>query len=188
MEQVKGFLFDVKDAYDADRHEWLRAKEEFKTQLEMKEQLWLECYMRLSEIVNVIRALQQSSNGASVKDFLASGGLTSADLGGDYAEETSMMMDAVNRQESMNNLVGGTTSLLEFKLGAGGTRSLLAGKLSSSIADSPNSSLLNASSLNNENSDLQIIDLTKDRKDLDVEFDQVGNFFFFTIFCYSFCY
>lgn len=54
MEQVKRFLFDVKDAYDADRHEWLVAKEEFKTQLEVKENLWVECYLRLNEIVNVV--------------------------------------------------------------------------------------------------------------------------------------
>jgi hypothetical protein len=54
MEQVKRFLFDVKDAYDADRHEWLIAKEEFKTQLEVKENLWVECYLRLNEIVNVV--------------------------------------------------------------------------------------------------------------------------------------
>jgi hypothetical protein len=54
MEQVKRFLFDVKDAYDADRHEWLIAKDEFKTQLEVKENLWVECYLRLNEIVNVV--------------------------------------------------------------------------------------------------------------------------------------
>ncbi len=54
MEQVKRFLFDVKEAYDIDRHEWNLAKEEFRNQLEIKENLWLDCSMRLNEIVNVV--------------------------------------------------------------------------------------------------------------------------------------
>jgi hypothetical protein len=54
MEQVKRFLFDVKDAYETDRHEWSMAKEEFRSQLELKEGLWLDCNMRLNEIVNVV--------------------------------------------------------------------------------------------------------------------------------------
>jgi hypothetical protein len=57
MEQVKRFLFDVKDAYEADRHEWSMSKEEFRNQLELKEGLWLDCNMRLNEIVNVVSFL-----------------------------------------------------------------------------------------------------------------------------------
>lgn len=54
MEQVKRFLFDVKDAYETDRHEWALSKEEFRNLLELKEGLWLDCNMRLNEIVNVV--------------------------------------------------------------------------------------------------------------------------------------
>ena len=53
-DQVKRFLFDVKEAYEADRHEWIMAKEEFRNQLEIKESLWIDCSMRLNEIVNVV--------------------------------------------------------------------------------------------------------------------------------------
>jgi hypothetical protein len=53
-DQVKRFLFDVKEAYEADRHEWIMAKEEFRNILEIKESLWIDCSMRLNEIVNVV--------------------------------------------------------------------------------------------------------------------------------------
>ncbi len=54
MEQVKRFLYDVKDAYDTDRLEWNLAKEEFRYQLELKENLWIDCNIRLNKIVEVV--------------------------------------------------------------------------------------------------------------------------------------
>lgn len=60
MEQVKRFLFDVKEAYDADRHEWILAKEEFRYQLEIKENLWLECSARLNQMLSVVRIKKQN--------------------------------------------------------------------------------------------------------------------------------
>jgi hypothetical protein len=100
---------------------------------------------------------------------------------GDYGEDMSSL-DA-NKNESLNNLVGGTTNLLELKLGgriSGSARGL-------GVTESPR---LNTSfhshgtfetsqipaTFTSENADLQVIDLTKDRKDLDVEFEQVIHF------------
>lgn len=54
MEQVKRFLFDVKEAYDTDKLEWNLSKEEFRYQLELKENLWIESNMRLNQIVEVV--------------------------------------------------------------------------------------------------------------------------------------
>lgn len=54
MEQVKRFLYDVKEAYDADRLEWNLAKEDFRYQLELKENLWIEANMRLNQIIEVV--------------------------------------------------------------------------------------------------------------------------------------
>jgi hypothetical protein len=54
MEQVKRFLYDVKEAYDADRLEWNLTKEEFRYQLELKENLWIEANMRLNKIIEVV--------------------------------------------------------------------------------------------------------------------------------------
>ena len=57
MEQVKRFLFDVKEAYEIDRQEWMIAKEEFRAQLEIKENLWLDCNMRLNQIIGAVNFL-----------------------------------------------------------------------------------------------------------------------------------
>ncbi len=54
MEQVKRFLYDVKEAYETDRLEWDLAKEEFRYQLELKENLWVDCNMRLTKIVEAV--------------------------------------------------------------------------------------------------------------------------------------
>lgn len=54
MEQVKRFLFEIKEAYETDKQDWIIAKEEFRNQLDLKENLWLDCNMRLNEIVNVV--------------------------------------------------------------------------------------------------------------------------------------
>ena len=74
MEQVKRFLYDVKDAYETDRHEWAIAKEEFRNQLELKENLWIDCSMRLNEIVNVVSSknkwIRVGLNVKLNKDFL----------------------------------------------------------------------------------------------------------------------
>lgn len=98
----------------------------------------------------------------------------------EYGDELSSMENAT-KNESLNNLVGGSTNLLELKLGYNSSR--LSGKPGN--ADPLSSPRLNTSfhvnSLDSssaalpsslENSDLKIIDLTKDRKDLDVEFEQ----------------
>lgn len=100
----------------------------------------------------------------------------------EYSDELSSMENAT-KNESLNNLVGGSTNLLELKLGYNSSR--LTGK-SGNAVDALSSPRLNTSfqvnSLDSsssaalpsslENSDLKIIDLTKDRKDLDVEFEQ----------------
>jgi hypothetical protein len=109
---------------------------------------------------------------------------------GGYSEEMNAI-DA-NKNESLNNLVGGTTNLLELKLGysnQGGGSSRIGGMATRGggmgVAESPRlntsfhshgtfeTSQINPTTLNAEHADLQIIDLTKDRKDLDVEFEQV---------------
>ena len=54
MGQVKRFLFDVKEAYESDRHEWMLAKEDFRHQLDIKEGLWSACNARLDELINAV--------------------------------------------------------------------------------------------------------------------------------------
>ena len=54
MESVKRFLYDVKEAYETDRLEWNLSKEEFRYQLELKENLWIECSIRLNQIIEVV--------------------------------------------------------------------------------------------------------------------------------------
>ena len=57
MEQVKRFLLEVKDAYDSDRLDWQMCKEEFRYQLEMRENLWQECNLKLNELITVVSIL-----------------------------------------------------------------------------------------------------------------------------------
>ena len=58
MEQVKRFLFDVKEAYDTDKLEWNLSKEEFRYQLELKENLWIESNMRLNQVIEVVSSIK----------------------------------------------------------------------------------------------------------------------------------
>ncbi len=54
MESVKRFLFDIKEAYETDRLEWNLSKEEFRYQLELKENLWIESNMRLNQLIEMV--------------------------------------------------------------------------------------------------------------------------------------
>ena len=175
MEQVKRFLFDVKEAYDADRHEWVLAKEEFRYQLEIKENLWMECNMRLNQIINVIQAIQSNEP-----------------IPTNLFEETNSIDDGVSNNGSLlNSLVGGTSNLLDFKLGSQRNLAAMASKSNSISSQSHplestrnlSSSKMNISNLKsineqamsgpNEEENLHLIDITKDRKELNIEFDQV---------------
>lgn len=54
MDQVRRFLFDLKDVYDSDRLEWIYAKDEFKNQIEIKENLLIDCNMKINELLSVV--------------------------------------------------------------------------------------------------------------------------------------
>lgn len=53
-DQVRRFLFDLKEAYDIDRMEWIYAKEDFKNQIDMKENLLIDCNMKINELLSVV--------------------------------------------------------------------------------------------------------------------------------------
>lgn len=177
MDQVKRFLFDVKEAYDTDRHEWMFAKEDFRNQLELKENLLIECNMKLNQLLNVLRAMQLNEP------------IPSNVFGIGLAKELSLNEDSntSSKNESLNNLVGGTANLLDFKFG--NSRSALNNlqhrSMESSfeiVSNQPRINLSQLKSLNPQNDqndfdEIQILDITKDRKELDVEFDQVFTFF-----------
>lgn len=92
-----------------------------------------------------------------------------------------------NKNESLNNLVGGTANLLDFKFGSRQQISTPV-RASSSNYFSQQSEQLSPSKLNLSNlkpidelnqtlnneqlEDLQLIDITKDRKELEIEFEQ----------------
>lgn len=54
MDQVRRFLFDLKEVYDTDRLEWIYAKDEFKNQIEIKENLLIDCNIKINELLNVV--------------------------------------------------------------------------------------------------------------------------------------
>ncbi|CAF0782220.1 unnamed protein product [Brachionus calyciflorus] len=160
MEQVKRFLFDVKEAYDADRLEWIYAKNEFRNQIEIKESLLIDCNMKLNEILNVVRAIQL--NEPIPANFFSLGNGKDS-----ICSESSQS----SRNQTLNNLVGGTSTLLDFKFGS--KTSELNQCDIKMINNNTQFKYLN----NNEEeitdpNDLSIVDITKDRKDLDSEFDQ----------------
>lgn len=225
MEQVKRFLFDMKEAYDVDRHEWNIAKEEFKYQLEAKEAHWNDYNYKLNEIINVVslnllifekyityRKLKKKKL-IKIRALLSNESLPMEileylNLNKEASLNDELMLIDSNRNESLNNLVGGTSNLLELKLNTGhphgqsamqrtstlsSSKSNLSNDLSTggaSIQASSRYMLLSSNSkssvaaqqqappqkttrFNNEGEDLKVLDLTKDRKELDGEFDQV---------------
>jgi hypothetical protein len=112
----------------------------------------------------------------------------------------SSLNEAENaKNECLNNLVGGaTTSLLDYKFGSKGQQYTPPMKThhnlnyfyqQQQLADQmhpvnklnmPNLKTIeemNNNALIEQHDDLQLIDMTKDRKELDAEFEQVGSFF-----------
>lgn len=91
----------------------------------------------------------------------------------------------------MNNLVGGTSNLLDLKIGASQRNLAKQNSITSQTTNNLSSSKLNLSnlkaltepqlqqipkaSLDEEN--FALVDITKDRKELNIEFDQVNQFF-----------
>jgi hypothetical protein len=118
----------------------------------------------------------------------------------------SSLNEAENaKNECLNNLVGGaTTSLLDYKFGSKGQQytppmkthhnlnyfyqqqqqqqQQLVDQMHPAKLNMPNLKTIeemNNNALIEQHGDLQLIDMTKDRKELDAEFEQVGNFFIF---------
>ena len=54
LEQIKRFLFDLKEAYDMERTEWVTAKVDFHNQIEMREKLWVDCNSKLNIILEEV--------------------------------------------------------------------------------------------------------------------------------------
>jgi hypothetical protein len=97
--------------------------------------------------------------------------------------------ELATKNESLNNLVGGTTNLLELKLGGrhgrgGGLTDSprLNASYLSSHGGTFDASTLSSHPLTADNHDINIIDFTKDRNDLNVEFEQVCVRFINTFF------
>ncbi|RNA11090.1 hypothetical protein BpHYR1_054377 [Brachionus plicatilis] len=151
MDHVRRFLFDLKDAYDTDRLDWIYAKEEFKNQIEMKENLLIDCNMKLNELLSVVRALYSNEPVPSNVFGIGCG-----------KDSISLESTKSSKHQSLNNLVGGTSTLLDLKFG-------------SLEPDQNGAKMINNQYkyLNNEdNPDLKIIDDFRDRTDLENEFDQ----------------
>ncbi len=100
----------------------------------------------------------------------------------DGFDETNSVQGA-DKFESLNNLVGGTSNLLELKFGSGAksgkkmsTGSLYqqSEQLSPSKLNLSNLKTIEEQNASFEQDDLQLIDITKDRKELEAEFDQVN--------------
>ena len=210
MEQVKRFLFDVKEAYEIDRQEWIIAKEEFRTQLEIKENLWLDCNMRLHQIIGAVRFIFKDSyhcifTSQSFKIFklraVQSNDSIPNNLSEMFMKENSKenMMNGLgndsnssNEVNMLNNLVGGTSNLLDMKLASSHQhrgvnaspkplhpfeRIQYESQLNRPITPSKitTSNLQPIEEMNRKpiEDDLALIDTTKDRKELEIEFDQV---------------
>ena len=193
MEQVKRFLFDVKEAYDADRHEWMLAKEEFRYQLEVKENLWMDCNMRLNQIVNVVSLIilyYCCFFKKKIFSFQKIQAIQSNEpIPTNIFEETNSIDDNSTNESLLNNLVGGTSNLLDFKLGSQRNLNLLASKQNSISSqshplDNASNTMRNLrpskmNSINEQsnpnmsldNDNFALIDITKDRKELNIEFD-----------------
>jgi hypothetical protein len=54
LEQVKRYLFDLKEAYDMERSEWVNAKVDFHNQIEIREKLWTDCNSKLNQILEEV--------------------------------------------------------------------------------------------------------------------------------------
>lgn len=57
LEQVKRFLFDLKEAFDVERTEWINAKVDFHNQIEMRERLWIDCNDKLNQILEEVEII-----------------------------------------------------------------------------------------------------------------------------------
>jgi hypothetical protein len=56
LEQIKSFLFDLKEGYDTERTEWITAKVDFHNQIEMREKLWADCNSKLNIILEEVNS------------------------------------------------------------------------------------------------------------------------------------
>lgn len=54
LEQVKRFLFDLKEAYDIERNEWINAKIDFHTQIELRDKIWNDYNTKLNQILTEV--------------------------------------------------------------------------------------------------------------------------------------
>jgi chromosome segregation ATPase len=191
MEQVKRFLFEIKEAYETDKQEWALSKDEFRTQLELKENLWIECNMRLNEIVNVIHLIQLNEPlPANLVDF-------SNNITNNHNNQNGNSLNGDNVY-TLNNLVGGTSTLLDSKFNSTSHKHRISLSTASSLSSSnlndvnflsmssnkPQTALtsadqnrLHSSTTTRNDDDILLIDTTKDRKDLDDEFEQVISLF-----------
>jgi hypothetical protein len=115
-------------------------------------------------------------------------------------EETNSIDDNSTNESLLNNLVGGTSNLLDFKLGSQRNLNLLASKQNSISSqshplDNASNTMRNLrpskmNSINEQsnpnmsldNDNFALIDITKDRKELNIEFDQVNKLFYFFLF------
>lgn len=86
-----------------------------------------------------------------------------------YSTESSQS----SKQLTLNNLVGGTSTLLDYKFGA---KTSDTSQIDQKVINQMK--YLNNEQENNDLNDLNIVDITKDRKDLETEFDQVIFLFF----------
>lgn len=48
LEQIKRFMFDLKDAYETEKNDWMSVREDLRSQLEAKDILLNECYTKLN--------------------------------------------------------------------------------------------------------------------------------------------
>ena len=69
LEQVKRFLFDLKEAYDTERTDWVNAKVDFHNQIEMREKLWVECNLKLNQILEEVIKIISKRNLQLIINF-----------------------------------------------------------------------------------------------------------------------
>lgn len=54
LEQVKRYMFDLREAYETDKNEWLCAREDYQTQLDLKDRLLENCEERLKQVLDEV--------------------------------------------------------------------------------------------------------------------------------------
>lgn len=54
LEQVKRYMFDLREAYETDKNEWIGAREDYQTQLDLKDRLLENCEDRLKQVLDEV--------------------------------------------------------------------------------------------------------------------------------------